>query len=83
MEWKEKIEEEKVMYVQEMSSKIVPNMKRHYFSCHRSYNPRQIANGKRHPKHCGNNKIGRACPATITASLWEDKVENIFNSTHT
>lgn len=74
-EWRLKEEEEKkVNYVQYTAPKQRKDGLRYYFVCHRSYDKDQRATKNvRESKSQGTNKIGKACPSTITAT---DSKEN-------
>lgn len=75
-------EQQKVTFVQDTSPKILKQVKRFYHICHRSFFPRQKQNPKRHPKNIGSNKIERACPAMIIASMGDTIVDVQFFETH-
>lgn len=74
-------ENQKASYVQDTSAKMVKNLKRYYYICHRSYFPRVIKNYQRHSKNRGSDKIKRACPAMMIVSVG-DTVEVKLFSTH-
>lgn len=59
------------MSVQETGTKTLKTGKKvDYFICHRSYSKRSAENkaSKRRCKNIGTNKIGRACPSTLTVT---------------
>ncbi|KAK5648070.1 hypothetical protein RI129_002962 [Pyrocoelia pectoralis] len=71
--WKLDIEDKhKCMFVKQTSEqKINSNSCKTYYVYHRAFFARQVANPKRTPKNSGSNKIGRACPASITLTKVE------------
>lgn len=70
-------------YVRDTTQKQLQNGNhRLYYFCHRSYFPTLIVNRKRNIKGSGTNKISRACPSRIIATINNGSISVIFYPDH-